>query len=311
MPVHRCRCRRPVGGPALQLDENPLTVDGRGVNQSTLDRATTAALYTEAAWPVLASNLAQAEAGNGAGLLQQADDYEGRNADGTFNTLFQSIGIIRCASGMVTEPTDDPEGLLEKIREQAPRFGADVTLEDLIPEEGEDYDGCNELTGPAELVQIDYSGDGPIVVVGGKNDPATPYRWAEEMAAAMGPNARLLPFNGEGHGQLLASECVTEIEAALLTDLELPDEGIECNPDPKVEAARLVRQPARAGRLRRTDWRRRGERRARHHRHAGLLDGPLHIAQPRRGHHAGEWGLGGDRRLRLPGRVRPRDRRHH
>lgn len=219
----------------LQLDENPLTVDGRGVNQSTLDRATTAALYTEAAWPVLASNLAQAEAGNGAGLLQQADDYEGRNADGTFNTLFQSIGIIRCASGMVTEPTDDPEGLLEKIREQAPRFGADVTLEDLIPEEGEDYDGCNELTGPAELVQIDYSGDGPIVVVGGKNDPATPYRWAEEMAAAMGPNARLLPFNGEGHGQLLASECVTEIEAALLTDLELPDEGIECNPDPKVE----------------------------------------------------------------------------
>ena len=219
----------------LQLDENPLTVDGRGVNQSTLDRATTAALYSEAAWPVLADNLAQAEAGNGAGLLQQADEYEGRNPDGTFSTLFQSIGIIRCASGMVTEPTDDPEGLLEKIREQAPRFGADVTLEDLIPEDGEDYDGCNELTGPAELVQIDYSGDGPIVVVGGKNDPATPYRWAEEMAAAMGPNARLLAFNGEGHGQLLASECVTEIEAALLADLELPDEGTECEPDPKVE----------------------------------------------------------------------------
>lgn len=217
-----------------QLDENPLTVDGRGVNQSTLDRATTAALYAESDWPVLADALATAEAGTGDGLLALADGYEGRNPDGTFNTLFQSIGIIRCASGMVTQPTDDPEGLLEKIREQAPRFGADVTLEDLVPEDG-DIDGCDELTGPAELVQIDYSGDGPIVVVGGKNDPATPFRWAEEMTDAMGPNARLLTFNGEGHGQLLASVCVTDVEAALLADLELPDEGTECEPDPKVE----------------------------------------------------------------------------
>jgi hypothetical protein len=124
--------------------------------------------------------------------------------------------------------------LLEKIREQAPRFGADITLEDLSPEDG-DVDGCDELMPRAELVQIDYSGDGPIVVVGGKNDPATPFRWAEEMTAAMGPNARLLTFNGEGHGQLLVSECVTGIEAALLADLELPDEGTECEPDPKVE----------------------------------------------------------------------------
>jgi len=217
------------------LDENPLTVDGRGVNQSTLDRATTAALYSESDWPVLATNLAQAEAGNGAGLLQQADAYEGRNEDGTFNTLFQSIGIISCASGIVTEPTDDPEGLLEKIREQAPRFGADITLEDLTTEEGEDLDGCSELMGPAELIELDYSGDGPIVVVGGKNDPATPFRWAEEMAAGMGPNARLLTFNGEGHGQMLVSTCVTEIEAAVLADLELPVNGAECDPDPKIE----------------------------------------------------------------------------
>jgi len=51
----------------------------------------------------------------------------------------------------------------------------------------------------------------------------------------MGPNARLLTFNGEGHGQMLVSTCVTEIEAAVLADLELPDQGAECDPDPKIE----------------------------------------------------------------------------
>jgi hypothetical protein len=73
------------------------------------------------------------------------------------------------------------------------------------------------------------------VVIGGTNDPATPIRWAEEMAAAMGPNARLVIYTGEGHGQLLVSSCVTDIMSDVLVDLELPDEGTVCDPDPVVE----------------------------------------------------------------------------
>lgn len=221
----------------LQLDENPIPnpADGRLGNQSTLDTATSAALYSESEWPVLADALAKAEAGDPSGIFALADDYNGRNADGTFTSLFQSFGIIRCASGITSQPPDDPEGLLKKIQEQAPRFGADVTLDDLISEDG-DADGCEELVGadvqPAEL---NYSGEGPIVVVGGTNDPATPFRWAEEMTKAMGPNASLVTFTGEGHGQLLSSTCVTEIEGALLADLTLPDDGTVCDPDPAVE----------------------------------------------------------------------------
>ncbi len=220
----------------LQLDENPLTsAEGRTINQGTLDTATFASLYAEADWPVLADALARAEGGDGESLLSIADEYEGRNEDGTFNTLFQSIGVIQCASGIRTLPPDDPEALLAKIKEQAPRFGASVTLEDLTGTDG-DVDGCDELTGPMDVVELDYAGDGPIVVIGGTNDPATPIRWAEEMTAELGPNARMVTFTGEGHGQLLASMCVTDIEAALLADLTLPDEGTVCDPDPVVEA---------------------------------------------------------------------------
>ncbi len=132
-----------------QLDDQPLTADdGREINQATLDTATQAALYSESEWPVLAAGLAAAEKGVGDQILAMGDQYNGRHDDGTYDTLFQSFGIIKCASGITTQPPDDPEALLKKIHEQAPRFGADVTLEDLMPEEGEDdYDGCNELTG--------------------------------------------------------------------------------------------------------------------------------------------------------------------
>jgi len=219
----------------LQLDEQPLSSDdGREINQATLERATTAALYSDSQWPVLAEALADAESGDGAAILALADDYNGRHEDGTYDTLFQSLRIIRCASGFNTEMAPDPEALLAKIREQAPRFGSDITLDDLSPADG-DIDGCLRLTGEVQQVEIDYIGDGPIVVVGGSNDPATPIRWAKEMTASLGDRATMVTFTGEGHGQLLASACVTDIEGALLADLVQPDAGTECDPDPVIE----------------------------------------------------------------------------
>jgi pimeloyl-ACP methyl ester carboxylesterase len=212
------------------LDDAPLSVDGRTVNQSTMYTATGAALYSDADWPVLADALAKAEQGDGAGLLSLADAYQGRNADGTFDTLFQSIDIIECASGIEQQPVADPEALLAKIRQQAPRFGADTTLDDLTNPTGL----CADLMPSQTAVELRYSGDGPIVVIGGLNDPATPIRWAKEMTAALGPNARMVTYTGEGHGQLLTSACVTKLEGALLADLELPDTGTTCEPDPVV-----------------------------------------------------------------------------
>lgn len=219
---------------ALDLESIP-NDEGRRINNATLETATSAALYSRSDWPVLADALLRAEQGDGSGILALADEYVGRNEDGTFSSLFQSIGIISCASGIVTMPPDDPQALIDKLREQAPRFGADTTLDDFDPGEYDDLDGCSALTGAAELVEVDYTGDAPIVVVGGENDPATPIRWAEELAAAMGSSARLVRFTGEGHGQLLASTCITEIEGALLAEGTLPDDDTVCDPDPVIE----------------------------------------------------------------------------
>jgi pimeloyl-ACP methyl ester carboxylesterase len=214
-----------------KLDDTPLTAsDGRIGNNATMETATQAALYSESEWPVLAQALAEAEAGDPTGIFSIADSYNGRNDDGSFNTLFQSFPVIQCASGIESTPPDDPEALAATLRAAAPRFGKDITASDLTQE----TDQCNQLVGDVKPVELSYKGDGPIVVVGGTNDPATPIRWAQKMVGELGPDARLVTYTGEGHGQLLVSNCVTNIEATLLVHTQLPDPDTVCDPDPVI-----------------------------------------------------------------------------
>jgi pimeloyl-ACP methyl ester carboxylesterase len=215
-----------------QLDDVPIAAsDGRLANNATMVRATKAALYSESDWLVLGQALAKAEAGDPAGIFAIADSYNRRDEDGTFKTLFQSFPVIQCASGLQGAPPDDPEALAAALRAAAPRFGKDITADDLTST----YDDCRKLVGDAQPVEPSYAGSGPIVVVGGTNDPATPIRWAQKMVGELGPNARLVTYTGEGHGQLLASSCVTNIEGALLADLELPGPDTVCETDPVIE----------------------------------------------------------------------------
>ena len=215
-----------------KLDAEPIAgTDGRLANNAVLDTATTASLYSDSEWPVLSAALAKAETGDPAGLFALADSYNGREKDGTFNTLFQSYSVIQCASGIDDQQPDDPQALVDTLKAAAPRFGADISVDDF----SDSGTYCDDLTNGGELVELKSGAKGPIVVVGGTNDPATPIRWATEMTAELGANARMVTYTGEGHGQLLVSTCVTDIEASVLRDLTLPDAGTTCAPDPTID----------------------------------------------------------------------------
>ena len=213
-----------------QLDGNPIVMtDGRFANQSVLNTATKSALYSKGEWPVLAAALDKASRGDGSGLFRLADNYSGRHPDGTYDTIFQSNPIISCASGIEDALPPDPEALAATLRNAAPRFGKDIVAADFSR-----GSRCSDLMAAQPLDKISYSGDAPIVVIGGENDPATPIRWAQEMAQSMGPSARLVRYTGEGHGQILVSKCVTDVEAAVLASLTPPGKGTVCDPDPEI-----------------------------------------------------------------------------
>lgn len=212
------------------LDAAPVpAADGRSANQVVLYSATTAALYSESAWPVLADAMAAAGSGDGTGLYRLADSYAGRDPDGAYPSLLQSQPVIDCASGLGFAPPDDPEALAARLRELAPRFGAEILAEDLVD------GGCDGLVSGVQPPELGYAGDAPVLVIGGTGDPATPFRWAEEMVERMGPSAVLVTYTGEGHGFVGISRCVTELAAAVIRSGEVPDDDVVCEPDPEVE----------------------------------------------------------------------------
>ena len=75
---------------------------------------------------------------------------------------------------------------------------------------------------------LSVSGAPPILLVGGTNDPATPYAEAQSVNRQI-PSSVLLTREGNGHTSYDASPCAHAAEDAYLIDLTLPQAGTVCS----------------------------------------------------------------------------------
>jgi pimeloyl-ACP methyl ester carboxylesterase len=209
-----------------KLDKKSLIAsDGREVNANVMEAATILALYGESGWPVLATALHLAEEGDGDELQRLADLFKDRNKDGTYLSANDSFPIIGCASGFNLQLVEDGEKLLKKLKAISPTFSRNTEASDLE----EQY--CDDVFLNQKILSVKYSGASPMVVVGGKNDPSTPFRWSEEMTANLGDSAVLVTYTGEGHGQVSESRCVAKIAGLVFTKKQAPKQGTVCKPD--------------------------------------------------------------------------------
>jgi len=69
---------------------------------------------------------------------------------------------------------------------------------------------------------------GPVLLVNARYDPATPYAWARNVAAQLGPAASLLTYQGWGHTVYGRSDCVTAIIDRYLLAIRPPPAGASC-----------------------------------------------------------------------------------
>lgn len=205
--------------------ESLITDDDREVNAEVIDYATVSALYSRGEWSVLADALVALRDGDANQAFALADWYVGRDEDGQYGDGYDSSVIINCASGIIDTEPKDPDALLTKMKDLAPWYARDYEVDWL------NGGYCESVFDKANLFEIDYQGDAPIVVLGGTDDPATPMRWAEEMVTHMGTNASLLTFKGEGHSQIFVSRCVDEIAKELFNSGRKPKGDIECEAD--------------------------------------------------------------------------------
>jgi pimeloyl-ACP methyl ester carboxylesterase len=198
------------------LDTKPLPVGKRSVDEGVIYLATISSLYSKFSWPIFGAALKSAENGDGSGLLSLADNYSQRDPKtGKYDPLGEANPVISCASG-ITQPIEgDSAAFAEQIK-QLGVLGRFVSDSDWKT-------ACN-----APQPKIEYTGTAPIIVIGGKNDPATPYSQALTLTAALGSKASLITFTGEGHGGLFESTCAKDAVRAYYLEDKTPAKGLQC-----------------------------------------------------------------------------------
>ncbi|WP_354637437.1 alpha/beta hydrolase [Kitasatospora camelliae] len=179
-------------------------------------------------WEYLRNALGWAmQRGKGDYLLDMADGYNGRDADGHYSNTFDAYTAIHCADpGAETPSAERLQAALAKVREQAPLVAAHFTEKDLFDPDCRSWP--HHSTEQPHVVKA--AGSAPIVVVGSTGDPATPYAWSEKLAAGFA-NAILLTREGDGHTGYGKSTCISNAVNAFLTEGTLPAAGTRCPSD--------------------------------------------------------------------------------
>ena len=164
------------------LDESPIPSEpGRpDVNLAVFRQAFVQAMYLRELVARLSEALADAQNGDGEGLLALYDAYYQRSEDGTWGNELEAFQSISCMdqSERPTVEQSDADALL--INEAAPRVSPNTTGDYFCTFYPESIDPRVEITG---------AGAGPIVVIGTTGDPATPLESTRAMAAAAGGRA--------------------------------------------------------------------------------------------------------------------------
>ncbi len=220
--------RCPIDGDAqavvLKLMENgrvnPVGYhDGRKATAGWILWGVVSAMYTKARWPDLGQALADLQNGKATGIFELADAYADRDQDGNYTNLFDANSAVNCA--------DDPHpATLDQIRQfqsdwrlKYPVFGAPLAIGMMT---------CSVWPGARDPYPVGAAkGAPPILVVGTRNDPATPYEQTAKLANMLGTGV-VLTWEGEGHTAYPETRCINNAVDAYLINLTVPKEGTDC-----------------------------------------------------------------------------------
>ncbi|MBO0848827.1 MAG: alpha/beta fold hydrolase [Pseudonocardia sp.] len=208
----------------LPLIEHPVPLDGgRKMSYTDATTGTIQALYSTQLWPKLERGLQELAAGQGTTLMGLADDYYGRQPDGSYAYELDAFTAVNCEDqGHITDPA----------------AALDISKRDLAAAPFEDdghgpspaRDECAFWPTPnTSSPHVPRAPGLPqVLVISVTGDPATPYQAGVNLAKDL--NARLLTVQGTQHtAALQGNTCVDDIVTGYLSDLTLPAEGARCS----------------------------------------------------------------------------------
>jgi pimeloyl-ACP methyl ester carboxylesterase len=231
-----------------RLDAQPVAVPGGMLTGSAVTQTVFRELFGERFWPQLVLALALADAG----------DY------GAFEPLpvEPSTAVVTgpglttiCNDLMTRRPGLDYLPAQLHYHAMYPHFGG-VNF-------GETLAACGSWPRPSVTPVAHAATRHPIVVLGNDFDPSTPISWSRNMASVLRSRARLVRYQGGGHGIFaFGTPCIDDAINAYVRDLIAPPHGLTCPAKPlsftnQLAAARrdrelpeILRDLTRAPRLR-------------------------------------------------------------
>ncbi|GAC1533209.1 MAG: alpha/beta hydrolase [Acidimicrobiales bacterium] len=184
-----------------------------------LDTAVFGTLYARNWWPSLGRAIGSASRGDGAALLALYNGYQ-HTGDPSFSP--EANSAVTCLDHPVSRDLASYPARARAAASVAPDFGALFAWAEL---------SCALWPVPPSAIRLPHRilapGSGPILVVGTRNDPATPYSWAGSLAGQL-QHGVLLTREGVDHVALFYSECVRAAAASVLIELRLPTAGTVC-----------------------------------------------------------------------------------
>ena len=183
------------------------------------------ALYSQAYWPTLREALTSASGGDATVLVELANALWERNTNGQYTNLADANMAVECLdrpwpSGRGPSALARWRAAAATAARAAPAFGASIMWGSLP---------CAYWpVRSSPLPSIRAAGAPPILVIGNKRDPATPYRWAQALAGDL-KSGVLLGWDGNGHtAYMMGSSCVDGLVNRYLLDLVVPRNGTVC-----------------------------------------------------------------------------------
>jgi len=205
-----------------RLDSTPMTVGNRQLTRSLAMTGVLQALYSQSLWHALDQGLTAAESGDGRILLLIADLYNHRNADGTYSNLFNgAFDSAYCLDFPSSSDIATYDALGPAYSKASPFFGPWSQYSNL-------QCGLWPVKSKNKQAPLTVEGAPPILLVGGTNDPATPYAEAQAVNKQISGSV-LLTRQGNGHTSYDSSDCSHNAEDSYLIDLTLPAAGTICS----------------------------------------------------------------------------------
>jgi pimeloyl-ACP methyl ester carboxylesterase len=205
--------------------KDPRKNDDRMITESLILVGIASSLYDDVdGWPKLRQAFTESAAGFGDTFLQLADEYSGRNPDGTFRSNdFDSGAVIDCLDWLDPRTTEQFTLDAKEFAAKAPIFGPYIA-----------YSGLHCQFFPQPTTQrvantTTTITTAPIIVIGTLRDPATPYPWSVSLSKIF-KGSSLISLDGDGHtGHGRGSACVDNAVDAYLLSGTLPPADLICD----------------------------------------------------------------------------------